>query len=178
MLHSYYFEKHHLTIIFVISLFIFPGQNIFAQSLVEKVGGVETDFKIYNDTEEMPVIAQVIIKRGYLKKHSIVKTGFENSYGYAYAYGLETFRLEFITTMPLKVPEKIKFKKVKRKYYYIKLTDSDSNIIAIVKTDYDHVSSVTNNNGLYTYSVNLKNVPIILLDKSKRIDLDVIGHYK
>lgn len=143
-----------------------------AQSLIEKLGGVRTEFVIRSISTDVPVLSQAIVKRGMHRSN--YSTGLEQAYGYA--YGLQTYYLEFSTNS--KIHERYVNKKGRRTYYEIKLFDNLGKLI-LVKNIGNHMVKVSSNgDDLRTYSVNLKEIPMVLLDQTKKIEIERVRTYR
>ncbi len=145
--------------------------NIYAQSLIEKLGGVKTDFVFATDSIELHIVDQAIIQRGFSDFN--VRTNSSNSYGHAYGYGLQTFHLEFITTSDLKTYEKFKNKPDKA-IYDIKLYDENDTLLLNFGVLFGKSKATTKISGMISYSINLIQVPLILFDRVKKIDITLI----
>lgn len=155
------------TVLIVILTAISPGLR--AQSLIEGLGGVKTNFRFTMDSGEMPIIEQAILKRG-VSDYNYNDTG---DSGYGYGYGLQTFHLEFITKSAMN--EKYRSKnRMKRKFYEIKLLDETNTLLLIIKMKLREVVKVSNGDDLFTYSINLKKIPMVLLDRAKIININII----
>lgn len=136
-----------------------------AQSLTEKLGGVKTDFVFISDSLEMDIVDQAILKRG-VRKYDSYSDG-------AYGYGFQTFHLEFITTSKIK---EIYFNE-RRKWAHYKIdliAENDSFLYSINKYSSDDVRMVSGEDSLHAYSIDLYQIPIIILDKTEKIRIE---HY-
>lgn len=155
--------------IVLISILISTIPSLYSQSLIENLGGVKTDFQFTTDSVEIPIIEQAILRRGVSKYNSgIVSDG-----GYGYGYGLQTFHLEFITEA--KITERYRSgKRSNRKHYEIKLWDENDSLLLHIGIQLSELRKVSNGKNLYTYSINLNRIPIVLLDKTQKINIDKI----
>lgn len=178
MKYLYSFKNSFLFLSFIV-FFTLSSQTLFSQTdLLENTGAARTNYIFINDNNELPVSSQIIVKRGYHNKDLRYVLDEGEAFGYAYGYGLETYHMEFISEKKLADPVLENKKKIKHKYYQIKLADKKDKIIAHLKISYDHVNLVSNNEDMYTYSINLEKIPIILLYKTKKIYIDLIGYVK
>jgi hypothetical protein len=143
-----------------------------AQSLIEKLGGIRTDFEIRSISTDVPVLSQAIVKRGMHR--SRYHNGLDEAYGYA--YGVQTYYLEFSTNS--KLHERYVSKKGRWTYYEVKLYDNSGKLIMEKKIDNHMVAISSNGDDLRTYSLNLKEIPLILLDQTKKITIEKVRTYK
>ena len=142
-----------------------------------KVGGIKTDFIIITNTIEIPVVAQALLKRGISNYKSDYGLYHDGAYGHAYGYGLETFHFEFATTTTLTEIYRNK-ENVGEKYYEIELLDENDKSLMITELDFDDVKIVYNGVDLTTYSINFNKIPLILLDKTRKINIQRIRTHK
>jgi hypothetical protein len=88
-------------------------------------------------------------------------------YGYGYGYGLQTLRLEVMSHTKLATDNR------KRRYYYrIVFFDKDGIMLSsldIARSDLTIVEGDIN-----VYSINLQNIPMILLDHTTSMDIEVV----
>ena len=159
-------EQLIMKIIFVLILFTITPKS-FSQSLTERLGGIKTNFTIFIESVEMNIVDQVIIKRGLSDSHS--STNYE--YGYAYGYGLQTFRLEFIAKVTPLEREKLKNRK-KLDYYEMRFLDEGGKVLMSTKLYLSGIIQSSNGEDLITYSINLQNWPLIILDRTKTIRME------
>jgi len=166
-------SKSNFRIYLILFIALLTNSNgIFAQSLIDKLGGVTTEFTFTSLSTKLPVSSQSIIKRGHYDSKSY--TGSEEAS--AYGYGLQTYHLEIISSD--EVVEKYKDKKGRRKYYEMTLLDENNNTIMIVNFYNDDVRIYKHEKDIISYSFNLYDVPLILFDKTKKIDIVKIRTYK
>ena len=165
------FLKMKTLFFFVIIILGLTCSNLFAQSLIEKLGGLKTDFVFTTDSIELQIVDQAIIQRGFSDFN--VRTNSSNSYGHAYGYGLQTFHLEFITTSDLKTFERFK-KKPDKAIYDIKLYDENDTLLLNFGVLFSKSKASIKTSGMTSYSLNLIQVPLILFDRVKKIDITLI----
>lgn len=154
--------KSHYLLVFLLLLAGIPFQSI-GQTLLEKLGGVKTDFILTSDTVVLEVFDQVIIQRGNVVHGSINDGG--------YGYGNQNYFLEFITREKI---QKIKTNGPKNDFYRMELIDKNGNILGRIYPFLHHVKVISNKETplLYTHAINLSEVPLILLDKTTRINIE------
>lgn len=158
---------------------LFVGFSIFclclpffssAQSLTEKLGGVPTNFVITSDTNTLEVISQMIIKRG--EYYAEYRDDYEGSS--AYGYGYQSFHLEFMSRQPIYHKSvydgNIRWRDMKSELY-VSFYDEADNLLLNAKMPPSFLKIVDENTGLFSYSLNLVDYPIVLLDKTKRINI-------
>lgn len=159
--------------VILIIMLIAISPNLHAQSLIERLGGVKTDFQFTTDSLEMPIIDQVIIKRG-VSDYNYNDVG---DSGYGYGYGLQTLHLEFITKSAI-IERQRSDKRERNSLYEIKLMDKKGALLLIRKLKLRELLKVSNGDDLFTYSINLKKIPMVLLNKTKTINIDKIRRGK
>lgn len=155
-------------ILFIV-LHMFAVNLLVAQNLKESLGGVQTNFKIVSDTVDLNVSDQIIILKAE-KKHQT-----DAVFSYAWGYGYQSFHLEFITKESLKV-ETFKYKAGRDNESKLELTfyDPDNNLIASASIPFDDVDVYNNPSTVGNasfYSIDLIDIPLVLLDKTAKIDL-------
>lgn len=172
-------------------LFLHTGTSVRAQSLIEKLGGANTDFVIATDYLTFEVEAQAIIKRGV---NNVDVSGYKDEYGYGYGYGFQTWHLEF-TTKGKVVEYYRKTREIKPVveemtdqdnsevlprfqtapdilFYDLQFTDENDKVllkIPLSESEVKIVSDGAEEDPLFTYSINLKKVPMVVLNRTKKI---------
>jgi hypothetical protein len=164
---------HFIAIVFF--LFAATTSHLYSQSLIEKIGGVSTSFEFSSDSVDLPIIDQAIIQRGYFDFSFDRDKSVINSYAsaYGYGYGLQTFHLEFITTSDIKQIVAYDTKPVQAKYN-IKLYDDKNTMILEFEVLYQESKATPKLSGMTSYSINLYRIPMILFNKTKKIDITII----
>ena len=148
------------TLLLVLGL-TFP-MLVSSQSLSEKVGGVKTKFLITSGSELLNKEEQLLIQRA------------ESYYDYdcdsGYGYGYQTFYLEFLCTERLKTKRSIG---KRRDFYSLELFDANGEQLALIELGLNDLKLTNSPNrpDRLTYSISLKNVPIILLDETTEINI-------
>jgi len=145
-------------------LFLFMVSNLHAQSLFEKLGGIKTDFIIISDSTELNIISQGIIKNSFYDSN--YSTSENQSYGYG--YGVECYYLEFITDVIIKPIIRRSFL-FNHEFYDIQCFDESGNCILKESIRVNQCKKASNNNNLYSYSINLHSIPIVIMDITKKI---------
>lgn len=139
-----------------ISFFI-ANEQLYAQSLTERLGGVRTNFKFYCGTVDLEVKNQCIIKRA------------ESGYNYTsspdnvYGFGYESFHLEFETNIESALNKNWE-------YGIITFYDANDNILSAERIW--HRVSRTGRKPWF-YSVSLTDIPILILDNTSRIEIEI-----
>lgn len=139
------------------------------QSLIEQLEGVETSFKITWQENDLKLTDQAVFKRGL----SRYKYGEEPvmEYGYGFGYGVETFRLEFMTNDSIEVIDS----SYKRRFNYeIVLVDSDDSILLKTNVNRSDILKFSNGKNLNTISINLQSLPLIVLNKTSVIKISIV----
>jgi hypothetical protein len=157
--------------VLLIVLIILLSYPSFSQSLYEKAGGIKTDFRILSDTVDLTILAQGLIERGFFD--------YESSENYSYAYGMQVWFLEFVTTNNLQwIYQPRKHGIFGRNFCKIILLDESNNQLMTTDVPSNYIQEVSNENGLQTFSVNLYKVPLVLLDKTVTIKLRRITNFR
>lgn len=155
-------------VIFIV-LLLFVVNVLAAQSLSESLGGVKTHFQMVSDTVDLKVSDQIIILRAERKHYG------DSSFGYGWGYGYQSFHLEFITKEEIKV-ETFNFKvgrdndsKLELMFY-----NAENEILAISSVPFEFVDvlshpSIVDNS--FFYSIDLIDIPFVLLEKTYKIGL-------
>lgn len=145
--------------------------NAQSQSLTEKLGGITTDFVFYSDSTELTIIDQAIIKRGVYNFK--VKQNAQYSYGHGYGYGLQTFHLEFTATSDIKTINEYKDKPTKA-ICQIYMYDENDNLLINFAVQYYTSKVAKQTSETKSYSINLGQIPIIILNRTSKIDITLI----
>lgn len=155
---------------------IFFSFNCFdAQSLVEELGGVNTDFKIISDSVEMDVLSQAIVWRGIRKmdthRSQWVDSDYEaaHSSAYGYGYGLRALHLEFLTTSTISKEKRID--RIGLDYLELKLFDKDQKLLLKTRMTLKSLKRTSNLADLTSYSLSLIDIPVIILDRAESINI-------
>jgi hypothetical protein len=156
-----------IVVLFVlIQLSIF---NISAQNLENFLGGVKTNFQLFSDTTNLNPKNQIIIQRAERKSYS------DASFGTGWGYGYQSFHIEFTADKNL-VEGKFKYKAGRDNGDKLELTFYDSgNVVLATRTlDYSAVDllyNLSSDNNRFFYSIDLIDIPIVLLSETAKINL-------
>lgn len=168
----------------IISLFLLLQCIVFscnAQSLTEELGGIKTNFQIVSDDEDLKVTDQFIIQRAEKKANHSSSTdinyssasGYSYGYGYGYGYGYQSFHLEFIAHESY-ITKEIDHKN--RNYNKLILTFYGANDVILGtrswdRSDVDILFHLPGDSKHYFYSIDLIDVPMVLLSETAKIDI-------
>ena len=155
--------------ILLITVCIFSANIIGAQNLKESLGGTNTLFQIYSDTVDLKVSDQIIILRAEKQTYS------DSNFGTGWGYGYQSFHLEFITKKNIKI-ENYKYKTGRDNGNKLELIfyDSNNSVLATSSFPYDYVDLYNNSSIIdspFFYSIDLIDIPIVLLDKTAKIGM-------
>ena len=158
-------------IVLLIALQLFAVNILVAQNLKEALGGVKTNFQIFSDTIDLKVSNQIIILKAE-KKHDQYADTYS---GYGWGYGYQSFHLEFITKKNIKV-DTFRFQKGRANEIKLELVfyDSNNTILASASIPFDQVDVFNNSSKAdspFFYSIDLIDIPIVLLDKTSKIGM-------
>lgn len=154
------------TIILVISISISSFKS-YSQNISTQLGAIKTNLLFSTDNNPLRIKSQIIIKRGMLKARA--NTLSESSY--AYGYGLQSLHLEFISHNGIEKKYLNRKERGFNKSHVIKFINKNNEIILEKKLGENMIEENIYNNSLFTYSINLFSIPVILLDDTERIDI-------
>jgi len=154
-------------LIIVIQLFV--ANILVAQNLNESLGGVKTNFKIVSDTVDLKVSDQIIILKAEQKHYG------SPTFGYGWGYGYQSFHLEFIAKKDIRI-ETFKFRTGRDNESKLELIfyNSENNILASTSVPFESVDLLSNPSTVdnsFFYSIDLIDIPIVLLEKTYKIGL-------
>lgn len=158
--------KNKYQVVILLFAFLLSSTGVNSQSLVKNFGGVKTNFKINLNSEDISVIDQVIVQRGTREYNSYSFS--EGAYGYG--YGLQSLYLEFITDTKIEMKD-VPDRKVWRTRYEIKLVDEQNSTLLILKVKFNKLRILSNGDDLFTYSLNLREFPLVLLDRTRKLSI-------
>jgi hypothetical protein len=170
-----------------VALLLFSG-TLMSQKLSTLLGAIQTNFQIHSDTANLKPVHQYIIKKAGAFYHSY--SGMEAAYGYGAGY--ESFHLEFESNIRLMTD----YVKNAPYDYLIEFYDSENRQLAAVKFSNQAINIITSEHknrggtllngrvvqpinvvtneprfgGPIFYSIDLFDVPIVLLDKTSRMN--------
>ncbi|MEL6945754.1 MAG: hypothetical protein AAFO82_24130 [Bacteroidota bacterium] len=157
--------------IYICLFWMFWGSLSSFGQLIEQVGGVRTNFVISNENNVLKVKTQAILKRGLTEHDRDWDSFSDGAYGYAYGLGVEVFRLEFITDTDLR-KEKRKRSEVRK--YELRFYTKTDELLLMLTIPLRYVTVYSNLKKIYIYSINLQNIPFVVLDETHRIDIQQI----
>jgi hypothetical protein len=155
--------------IFIITMYLLVMNTLSAQNLKETLGGIKTNFQISSDSVNLNVGDQIIILKADKKFYTDCQCGT------GYGYGYQSFHLEFTT--------KRQFTTRNYKFYVgrdngdkilLRFYDADNNMLASYTSPFDIVDLYNNDrlrNSLFFCSIDLVDIPVLLLNKTFRIDI-------
>ncbi len=140
-----------------------------AQNIKESLGAVKTNFLIYTDTVDLKVSDQIIILRAEKQTYT------DSNFGTGWGYGYQSFHLEFVTEKNIKV-ENYRFRTGRDNEDKLQLIfyDSKNSILATTSIPFNYVDLFNNSSitgSPFFYSIDLIDIPIVLLDKTAKIGL-------
>ena len=155
--------KMFLFIMFQLSLF-----NISAQNLEDSLGAVKTNFQLFSDTTNLNPTNQIIIQRAERKSYG-------DSFGVGWGYGSQSLHIEFVSGKNL-AEKKFKYRAGRDNEDKLELTfyDSGNVVLATCQMDFSLVDLLYNSSSdksLFFYSIDLIDIPIVLLNKTVKINL-------
>jgi hypothetical protein len=151
--------------LFVVALQLFVLQILTAQSISESLGGIKTNFEIFSINTDLEVAEQVIVLAA--ERQSYISTIDAAGWGLGY----QSFHFEFSTQKEIKEIDGDKNNKYK---YRLTLIDHENVILLALDLPKISVKKYHNpdiTNSLFFYSIDLIDIPLLVLDKTKRIDL-------
>ncbi|MEM1124123.1 MAG: hypothetical protein AAGJ18_27045 [Bacteroidota bacterium] len=155
-----------LRLFFIIGGLYFWTTTTDAQSLVEKMGGISTDFAITSDSVTFRIAAQCLIRRA-ISYHRETELLIDD---YGYGFGYQAIHLEFISAQ--RISER-KGKGRKRVFYWLEFFDHQNQLVSALEIPFNHLRQIKNEVRpvSYTYSINLERIPFVLLANTTRINL-------
>lgn len=148
---------------------LFVVNILVAQNLKESLGGIKTNFQIFSDTIDLKVSDQIIILEAD-QRHLL---DFWDSNDMVYAY--QSFHLEFIAKKEIKI-ETFKYRSGRDNGSKLEIIfyGSADKILASSSIPFKFVDLFSNPSIIdcpFFYSIDLVNIPIVLLDKTSKIGL-------
>ena len=143
--------------------------TLHAQSLSEQMGGIKTHFQLYSLMLNLDASEQMLILRAESKHES------DASFGTGWGFGYRSYHLEFVAQKNLFIqyfnrkPGRDNSTKLKLTFY-----NADKQILASFSIPFERVSIYSDDSDkgdLFFYSIDLINVPAVLLDKTAAIDM-------
>jgi|GEM_PF-6599286 len=157
--------------IFLIPLYLLLFSTLHAQSLSEQMGGIKTHFQFYSLITHLNVSDQMLILRAENVHHAVDFT--ESAFGWGSGY--RSFHLEFASEEELNT-QTFTYKAGRDNDDKLKLTfyDANKHILASFPIPFERVNMYSGTNDKkdsFFYSIDLINVPLIILDKTAAIDM-------
>jgi len=141
---------------------------IFGQQLLEKLGAVPTEFTFMLQADTLQITDQYLLRRAVslAKTEHDVDYGDNLAYGYGYGYAYESFHLEFaLKGLPLD-----HVSKNGQAYTILLKGENDQNLGFKVNNLYKVRKLSTGNvEDHYFYSINLKEMPLTILNHCRTI---------
>ena len=158
-------KTYLISLIIVLQLFSFT--DLVSQNLVESIGGYKTNYIITSDSIVINNKSQVLIRRAESNHISSANAG--------YGYGYESLHLEFISKDSIVTIERSK--RSLFPFYVIQFYDVENSLIAqkyLMKNDIDILKN--KENLIKTYSIELKDIPVSVLEITKKVNI-YFSHY-
>jgi hypothetical protein len=156
-------------VILLVLVYMLSINFLGAQNIKESLGAINTNFKIYSDTVDLKVSDQIIILRAEKQTYS------DATFGTGWGYGYQSFHLEFITKKNIKV-ENYQFRAGRDNENKLQLIfyDSKNSVLATTSISFDYVDLYNNSSIIdspFFYSIDLIDIPVVLLDKTAKIGM-------
>lgn len=148
-----------------------------AQTLFDALQGTKTNFQIVSDGNDLKVTDQIIIRNAEKVE---IRVNIDE-YGYGYAY--QSFHLEFISRKSIVAIKSDDFadKNLLQLAFYLSghkfllsFYDWNNNLLTATTIPDNYVDVFTNASAdkrMYFYSIDLIDIPILILENAKRIDI-------
>ncbi|MBL4561719.1 MAG: hypothetical protein JKX79_12135 [Labilibaculum sp.] len=159
----------------VLLVFVVLGAKF--QTIAEKLGAVPTNFEITSRMLDLNVTDQIVLKRN-ITHHDRIDDAYAVYERYYFQFICEKKPL---TTNRNKLKEEALDKRNHDFYsggYFVSLFDEKAYVIYEFSREQSGVFARDYNSGkggYFTYSIDLRGFPLILLDKVKRIDIQTIN---
>jgi hypothetical protein len=158
--------KTAITIITLVLSFVSTSQT-----LVEEMGGIDSNFEFYSNGKKLDVQKQILIERSTAKaSYSEVEN---ESYGYGYAY--VDWRIEFVSSNMIISRNKEKPENIwHRGRYELRLKNDSGGILLTQYLHQNMVNEWSGNTGeaaVYTYSINLHGLPVVILNNVAVVEI-------
>lgn len=140
-----YLNMHKKALLLFLTILLLPGYS-YSQSLTEKLGGATTNFNFLINKDTIPVVDQIIIRRG-CSDCTLVD-------------GSEIYNFEFISLYEVLKPELS---------YDMELIDADGLILFSMRINQNNILSYLNGDNLKIYSISLQGIPLIVFNRTHSI---------
>ncbi|UZR95698.1 hypothetical protein [Chondrinema litorale] len=169
----------------LIILSLFFAYNVAGQTISEKLGGVKTDFEFYSNGELYPIVSQHIFPE---EKTHTVSSEYNRTLMLgdpSQVYTTNSFILSFASNFDIH-KDSLYEQDRKQSYYELKLYDDYDKLIGVYRLvdveehprtkffpgrKYDFTSGEKFEFPYYIYSIQIDEIPMILLDMTKKIDI-------
>jgi len=152
-------------------LVLFSSYSTQAQTVSEKLGGVHCAFELYSDTTELDVRNQLLIGRANTES---TYSSDDNSSS-ASALGYTEWHLEFVSRTKIGSRDRAyEERKNYRRHYHVQFTNSKGDIILSTYLGSDKIRLWAGESytvPIYTYSIDLINLPLISLDDVEKMNI-------
>ena len=149
-----------------ICLFLLLPFFLAGQTISEQIGGVITKFVIKSDALLLNSDKQILIEKG------IKNFSYSSCDGFGYGYGYQGLHLEFVSNEEIQLQyRKKKGLFGKRNFYYLFLKDGSGDIYKEIFLGNSNVQRISSDQLSYAYSINLDDIPLILLDDLVEINI-------
>lgn len=152
-------------VIFLLIVQIFLPNFNYSQSISESFGGIKTNFEVFSDSIDLEVKEQIVILAA--ERLSYLSASGNGGWGYGY----QSYHFDFITKKRLIEEPTINKNK---NTYQLTFTDSDNVILQTFLVPAYSVDIRSNEhlkNTRIFYSIDLFDTPIMILDKTRRINI-------
>ncbi|WP_027585631.1 hypothetical protein [Prolixibacter bellariivorans] len=155
--------------ILIIAIQLSVLSTLYAQSLSEQIGGIKTHFQLYSLTTNLDASEQMLVLRAETKHYS------DETYAAGWGFGYRSYHLEFITQKELN-DQRLPYSIGKARYTRLKLTfyNANKDILASFMIPFERVDRQSNpsaKGGPFFYSIDLINIPLVLLGQTAAIDM-------
>lgn len=155
--------------IIMITMYLLVINTAGAQNLKESLGGIKANFQIYSDSVNLEVSDEIIVLKAARKFYADCQCGT------GWGYGYQSYHLEFITKKQL-TTKNAKYligrdnaDKIELKFY-----DAGNTLLASPTFPFTIIDLYNNaavKNSLFFFSIDLIDIPVVLLNKTSKIDL-------
>lgn len=145
-------------------LLVFSSFSLFAQTVGDDLGTVSCEFDIHSGSNELDIRKKVLVRRATTEG---VSSNYENQ-SYAYGYAYSEWHLEFISNTPIGSRKKASEEDyLKRGKYCIQLLNLNGDVLMktyLIKDDLRSWEGAIDDKPIYTYSLDLINIPLVIID--------------
>lgn len=145
-----------------------------AQTISDEIGSVSCEFALSSNGTHLEVKKQLLTQRA----EGRTEVSHDENRSYGLGLGYTEWHLEFVTTNPIITrPRTSEENGSHRDKYYIQLLDKDNNLLMKTYLTADLLrlwQGGTSTDPLYTYSLDLIRIPLILLDDVAYLDISLI----